>query len=92
MIPIEIVHSVTIKASNKNKKVVYGFIWNFSPLGLILYVHLSCVDQRHVGQGHHVAMTSESDSKNSLHVGLVEAWENSSGVRWLHLGHGHVPE
>lgn len=36
-------------------------------------------------------MTANADSENGLHVWLVETGENSSSVRWLHLGHGHVP-
>lgn len=54
-------------------------------------LHLSRVDQRHVGKGRHVAMAAESDGENCLHVGLIETGESSSGIRRFHLRHGHVP-
>lgn len=55
-------------------------------------LHLSCVDQRHVGKSSHVAMTAQSDGESRLHVGLVEARESSAGIRRLHLRHGDVPD
>ena len=54
-------------------------------------LHRCRVDQRHVGQGRHVSMTSEGDGECRLHVGFVETGESSPRIRRLHLGHGHVP-
>ena len=85
MIPIEIFHSIPAT----KKKLVEFFLKRKTTN---CKLHFCGVDQRHVGESHHIAMTSKSDSKNSLHVWLVEAWKNSSGVSWLHLWNGHVPE
>jgi len=55
------------------------------------HLHLSGVDERHVGNGYDVTMATQSHRENGFHVGLVETRESSSGIRRFHLRHGHVP-
>ena len=55
------------------------------------HLHLSGVDERHVGNGYDVTMATQSHGENGFHVGLVETRESSSGIRRFHLRHGHVP-
>ena len=55
-------------------------------------MHLSCVDQRHVGKSSHVTMAAQSDAENRLHIRFIETRKSSTGIGRLHLRHGHVPE